>query len=414
MDFIATHTATLLQRRLKGLVMLGLSMAIALGTPLARADVFELADGGRVAGQLLNPDESPRTSYVIGLAAGGQITLAADQVKRRVSQSPVELEYERIRPDYPDTVKGQWAMAEWCRERFLASQREVHLRRVIELDPDHRAARAALGYGRLGGQWRTQEELMKSRGYVRYRGTWKSPQEIEAIKRREKQEELQRTWLANVRLYSGWLGGTRTEEARRAIEAIKDPEAVPALGKYLAEDQRRPAQRLYAAALARIGSDEAIEQLAMHAIDNPDEDVRLTCLDHLKGQKRPGVVAYFCRRLGDANNVIVNRAGYALGAMNDPAAIGPLIDALVTTHKFRLPRNQPGQTNATFGNVPGAGGLSVGSGPTTVRQSIRNPGVLDALIALCRDVNFQYDVSQWKAWHAAQAKQAPVDGRRGG
>lgn len=38
----------------------------------AAGDVFLLANGGRVEGQLANPDESPRKSYVIKLATGGR------------------------------------------------------------------------------------------------------------------------------------------------------------------------------------------------------------------------------------------------------------------------------------------------------------------------------------------------------
>ena len=78
-----------------------------------------------------------------------------------------------------DTAAAQWELAQWCREHKLSAEREVHLRRVIELDPDHVEARRALGYSKIDGQWTTQEEAMTKRGYVRYKGQWKTPQEVE-------------------------------------------------------------------------------------------------------------------------------------------------------------------------------------------------------------------------------------------
>ncbi|MBN2024540.1 MAG: HEAT repeat domain-containing protein [Pirellulales bacterium] len=383
------------------------------GVSAAVGDVFELVGGGRVVGDLLNPDESPRTTFEIQTASGGKVTLAADQVKRRVPQSPVQREYEQVRLAHPDTVEGQWAVAEWCRERILSAQRETHLRRIIELDPDHRGARAALGYSRIDGKWQTQDEVMRGRGLERYKGSWKTPQEIRAIQRREEKKEVQGKWLADVRRLSGWLGGSRTEEARQAIEAINDPMAVPALATHLREDRRRAAQALYAAALARIGSHDAVEALAISAIEDPDEEVRLTCLDHLKKARHPRVIEYFCGRLRDKNNVIVNRAARALREMNDASAVAPLIDALITAHKHKVTTGPPGQTSATFGNVPGGGGFTTGSKVTIVTEHVRNQAVLDALIALTGGVNFDFDVAAWKSWHASRSRPAPLDARRG-
>ena len=111
------------------------------------------------------------------------------------------------------------------------------------------------------------------------------------------------------------------------------------------------------------------------------EEVRLTCLDRLQTKKRPDVVAYFVGKLKDRkrNNEIVNLAGVALGRMKDPSAIGPLIDALVTVHKFKIAKpGGDGTTSSTFGSGPGGrsmgGGMSAGGGPTIIHQAIPQPG----------------------------------------
>jgi hypothetical protein len=100
--------------------------------------------------------------------------------------------------------------------------------------------------------------------------------------------------------------------------------------------------------------------------------------------------------------------------MKDPAAVGPLIDAIVTVHTFQIQKGQPGQTSASFskGGGGGGGGFTFGGGGVEiVKQSIQNRSVLDALVELT-GVSFNYDEKAWKKWYAAQKKPASLDARR--
>ena len=133
--------------------LLAILVLLSMLAPGASAEVFVLAGGGRLVGELVNRNESPRQKYVIRTADGATVTLDAAQVRKILPQRPEEAEYERIRPTYADTAAAQWELAEWCRQHKLLPQREVHLRRVIELDPEHVEARRALGYSRIDGQW---------------------------------------------------------------------------------------------------------------------------------------------------------------------------------------------------------------------------------------------------------------------
>ena len=104
----------------------------------------------------------------------------------------------------------------------------------------------------------------------------------------------------------------------------------------------------------------------------------------MQTKKRPEVVAYFVGKLRDKDNEVVNLAGVALGRMKDPSAIGPLIDALVTVHKFKIVKpGGDGAMSSTFGSGPGGrpggGGMSAGGGPQFFKQNIPNQAVLDAL-----------------------------------
>src|SRR4051794_26868631 len=86
---------------------------------LSRADIFLLDNGGEVRGELANKGQSPRKFYEIKASVGGTITLPAEKVKQVVHQSAAEMEYDRIRPGFPDTVEGQWKLSEWCRQKSL-------------------------------------------------------------------------------------------------------------------------------------------------------------------------------------------------------------------------------------------------------------------------------------------------------
>ena len=60
------------------------------GPSIAVADEFVLNNGGRIVGELLNPDESPRTKYIVKTDSGGVMTLSAAQVKEIHTKSDAE------------------------------------------------------------------------------------------------------------------------------------------------------------------------------------------------------------------------------------------------------------------------------------------------------------------------------------
>ena len=132
-----------MKRLAVGSTVIALTVIAALSAAgsAAVAEVFILSGGGRLAGELLNKDESPREKFIIKTGGGVRVTLRASQVKQMLHTQPEELEYEAIRRRFPDTVAGQWALAEWCRERRLATG--LRLRRLA-LTP---AVEEGVGFG---------------------------------------------------------------------------------------------------------------------------------------------------------------------------------------------------------------------------------------------------------------------------
>jgi hypothetical protein len=384
----------------------------AIAGPAGRAEVFVLENGGRVEGELLNRDEVPRRTYTVRVGAGGKVTLDAAEVREVIHVRPERAEYDRIRASYPDTIAGQWALAEWCRQQSLLDQRDVHLERVIELDPDHVKARRALGYSQVGGQWMRQDELMAKRGYVRYKGRWRTQQEIDLLEQRRETELAQKAWFQKLKRWRDWLTTDKALAARKNIAAIDDPDAVAALAAGLEDDPSVPVRLMFAETLGQIGTPAAVTALATAAIEDPVEEVRLTCLDQLEETKSPRAVAYFVYKLRSKDNRVVNLAGLALGRMEEPSAVGPLIDALVTKHKFKIVRGNPGSISTTFPTGgTGGGGLAMGGGPKIITRQLANQSVLDALVELT-GTNFDFDERAWKAWYATQRRPVEIDARR--
>ena len=393
-------------------------IAIILGLLLApagalRADLFVLSTGGNISGELVNRDESPRRSYVIRTPEGGQVTIHSDQIKQIIPQSAAELEYEKVRPTYPDTVQGQWELAQWCRERGLVKERKVHLERIVELDPNHLDARRALGHNNYDGVWMTLEQWKQKQGYVRYGGRWLLPQEVELAEKERSNELAAKEWMRSLSRLRGMLdqGGAKMAQAREEILEIDEPAAVPAIRAALKDEKVRAVKLLYIQALRQIGTPAAFKALVDLSLMDADEEVRLSCLDLLQEGDHPDAVSRYVAALKSKENYMVTRAAIGLRRLNDTSAIEPLINALMTTHRVKIAPANPGQMSSTFGSDGSIGFSAGGSKGTIQTQKVWNQPVLEALIQLTGQ-NFDFNIAAWKRWYAAQKTSGDIDFRR--
>ncbi len=376
------------------------------------ADVVVLTGGGRVQGTIVNRNESPRKNYVVKTGAG-EVTLDKSQVKEVITQLPEDLDYEKIRFTCADTVEAQWKLAEWCREKGLSTERAVHLERVVELDPNHKPARLALGYSHIDGRWVRREELMEERGYVRHKGKWMLPQDIEIQERKQQTEKAQKEWYVSLRRLRTQLGdrGPRAQAALDELRSLSDPAAVPAIADLFNGERSEQVQGLLIDALGRIKTDDAVRLLAEIALEVSNEDVRLAAVDYLKEIKSPSAVAYFTGALKNKENVKINRAGVALGELGDKRAIGPLIGALVSVHRDKYQQGGPNTFSPSFDSGGGVG-FGAGAKSVIVRRNVQNKGVHEGLAKLAGGPDFGYDERAWTHWYASQKKPAAVPGRR--
>ena len=378
---------------------------------------FRLKNQGTLRGRWLNRDQLPRTTYVIEPVKGGRVVLAREQVEKVVAVPAKLLEYERRREQCPDTVEGHLQLARWCLQNGLRAQRLAHLKRIIQLDPDHREARRGLGYvfDKRQEKWVLHEEMMLRRGFVKVGGRWMLPQEVQLREERRKRELAEKQWIRTVLRWHRMLDSPRRrQEAVRNFRSLKDPHAVRALGELIhPRKERRPWVRLLLVeALAGINSPGARALLAQVALFDPEEEVWLSAVERLAQQPDPQVVKMFIKHLKHPANPVINRAATALGALEDPSAIGPLIESLITVHTYRYRLPVP-EYRYSFGRSAAGSSFSgaTGSPERVERYVFRNEAVRNALIKLT-GVNFDYNLQAWQQWYAAHRRTQVVGNPR--
>ena len=381
----------------------------------AQADLFELTSGGQIEGELLNLKENPRISYVVKTEAG-QITLPRATVKQVIEKSEAEKDYEAKLPQLKNTVEDHLDMADWCRDNRLEEKRVLHLQEIIRLKPDHAEARSGLGFSLYHGQWIIRDEWMKQQGYVRFRGRWMFNEDVAMLQRLEKVKDQEVTWLKQMKMWQSWLrkGGDRAVEAQKQISRIKDPLAGKILIELVEEEKNEKMKILLIEAMSNIKIGSVTFTLVKLAMEDGSASVRDQATIALENREHQVAVSYLVRQLGSHLNLNVNRSAVVLGRLKHPAATVPLMDALVTTHKYQVTKGgSPGQTSAGFGNG-GDGGMTFGTPKAKIiSQAHQNDAVLTALLNIVDgQANFRFDESSWKRWHASKKVPLDVDLRR--
>ncbi len=397
-----------MQRSASKLVQVTLAAALCAWAAAAHGAVFVLNNGGRVEGQLLNPDQQPRQTYVVRTPSGGTVTLWLDQVDQVLTVSEDLQWYRDALPKVAATVDDHWAMAEACKQRGLKTQREFHLNEILKLDPEHQEAHYGLGHSKVDGRWVDADDWMRSRGYVRYRGAWRIPQDVALEQAFEKYSNRSKEWQRKVKSWRTMIAKRRgkEQEAIDAIKAIEDPMAATALIDVL-EDERAPRQlrRLCVEVLGRLRTPTAVAAFVRIAIEDPDAHIREACLDQLVEFGTPAAVRGFEQLLESPDNRKVNRAALCLGELQAEEAAIALIEALHTEHKFKIQTGGgPGQMNLGFGGGAGGSGNTFGAGgrPKIITRTLQNEGVLNALVSIFPGINFGYDKAAWKKWYTEQ------------
>jgi hypothetical protein len=277
----------------------------------------------------------------------------------------------------------------------------------------------------VGTRWLSRDDLMVQRGLVFFEGKYRTPQDIAIRQRNDVAGDGEADWHGKVRLWRSWLNNRREErvaEAEANFASLDDPQATPALVKLLDDEENDWAFDIMLATLGRLDDPLAIETLVSYSLEyeHPHKpraaEVRADCLDYLVNGARPVSILPYVQALKSADNIIVNRAGTALGRLGNPAAISPLIDALVTRHKYQIVPGgggAPGDITAGFDPSGSSGGLSMGGNrPQIIQRDRENLYVLRALSKLSGGQSFDFDEQAWRHWYVDLQMRQHANARR--
>ncbi len=399
---------------------------------LATADLVKLINGGELRGKIIASNDS-KQKIRIETMTGATVVVDRSNVQFVTPRSLAVEEYETKSRCLEETADAHWDLAEWCRQRGLAKQREMHLRRVTELAPDHEKAQSILGRVWHQGGWIDRDELMASQGYVKYKNKYITPQELEVIENTKDELDRERSWFQKIRLWHGWLDGqheNRRSQAMTSLNSVDDPNAAPAIMKFLATDSRTPIRELAVSILVKISGSKSITGLVKLALFDEAPEIRTSALNGIGNAHYERAQKAFVTALKNESNTVVCRAAMALGQIGDKEAVKPLIEALVTVHQYQVAMDLPNNQTYSFSSdgsfssnspaVPPGVMAAVRTGQllppvfatpsdapappkktVTIRIEHYNADTLAALGKLTQQ-NFGYDKRTWQLWWAAE------------
>ncbi len=394
--------------------LLAFLLVMLLDMPgVLRGDVFILREGGKIEGEFLNPNETPRETYRIKTDRGMEITIDKKFIgpRRKTEEQEALTEYNAFAPFREDTIENHLEIAQWCSDQKLRKLSQRHLLQVLELDPDHAKARQLLRYERASdGSWTSREETLASRGFIRTAAGNRTQQQIdvEQIFQRRKEKEL--AWERKITALCNALPGD--PKAREEILAISDPTAVPALAAALPKSGSEVTRGLIIRTFSNIASRDAVMEIARWSLNTKEiEEVRRTCMDEIKKHPSalPLLTGFYIGQLHpDRPVTTINAAAFALAELDIKTAVPDLVKVLVTHHSETRTVQAGGPSFDRSGNA----GLGWGQRQETRHWDSANQGVLSALIRLTGQ-NFHFDQNAWMNWLLKARQTKSFNGRRG-
>lgn len=397
-----------------------------------RADMIKLKNGGELRGELRR-DGNVLTDPVVDIKTiyGSRVRVERTDIEFLTTRSQKVERYETRLRRTPQTVSDLWDLAEWCRTNGMMTERNDNLNQILELDPDHEPAHKALKHVRRDGQWMTRDEWKRSQGYVKHRGRYITTQELELIEKTSAERERESKWYKKVKVWHARLRDNSPQKRQTALDNLRDidtDDAVAAVAYHLHNDNDRNVRLLMVELLAKLPGKKPIKPLVEQSLQDVELEIRRTSLESIPQDRAELAMAYYIQALRNSYNRTVQRAAAALASFGDPRVAPYLIEALVTTHRYKVRvRDNSGRVsfNANGGFSQNGSGLPpevelrlrAGQYPNgviidrsneiqitkvvNVTRQHQNAEVLKALQTLTEQ-SFGYDQRTWRLWWTSQ------------
>jgi len=226
-----------------------------------------------------------------------------------------------------EDADAHYRLALWCTENGLDAEAQLQYRAVVTIDPDHRAARRALGFEQVAGRWVKGKEAMQAKGFKEFEGRWVTPEEYalyakdeiaakaERDARKAGDEALKRTWNADPAVRA---------RAMAEIERLDEKYQLRPLSIASRVDRKDVRMRAIAG-LGALNDKAALPALYKRAIFDTDDEVRHAAVEAIKATDAEGKIGPFVKALGSAFAPVRVNAANALGTLGDAGAVGPLV-----------------------------------------------------------------------------------------
>lgn len=402
---------------MRNIAAIGVVFSLALSsfaTP-AHADTVEISGGGHLDGRVKRTPDF----VVVEVDDEIQVALPASRV-RSVVMSDDLAEYRRNAAKAGDDAELHYQLAIWCVTANNVPGRadyykRFHMRRAIELDPEHAKARGSLGYKKVGNRWVTRTDLMHDRGMISVGGKQVLPEAYSIDEANDAAEVASKLWIKDVNRLVGIAqkNSSKSAEAYASLEAIDDPLAAAAIAGQLKDSRGKQTQsqamrKLWVQLLSKFQNGTSVRALVLAGVDEPDPTIREMALTSLQAYGSSSAVSTYTPMLRSNEHRIVNLAAEALSYFPDPEQAMDYVNALVTTKKTLTPAGAG--VNVGFGD--NGGGLTTGSKPTQLNDTRNNPAVLGLLRTIEPEVDFGYDEEKWRDYFASKKTAYSGDLRR--
>jgi hypothetical protein len=304
-----------------------LSLAFLLAVfPASRAgsDVVTTAGGVAIEGKA----ERAADGSVVVSTEAGPVRLSREEVASVVpGDGPRTKAVRALRDTDVADAPANYRLALSFSAQGLSDLARRAYERVVDADPDHPAARRALGYEKVDGTWIAASEARKRSGLVLYRGEWLLPAEVRA-RAREKRvldaESVRAEGLVEaMRTVARSRGGLR-EAAMRRVEPAVHERRVEAATSLLVD--RDPVVRRWATGeLASLGDQSALRPLVAVAVRDRVPEVREAAVKAAASFGVDEIAVPLVRALGSEHPGIVANAAAALGTLGDRRTVGYLV-----------------------------------------------------------------------------------------
>jgi len=161
----------------------------------ATADELHLKDGQVLSGRVFEDGDR----YTVVDRDGKHAVKKADVTELVRKRSFMDEFDDRLQQLPADDAEAIFEFGRWLEENEWASRAKLAYAEVLDLDPDHKGARRALGYSLYEGSWVSPEEMNRRKGLVEFEGRWYTKHDLEELKRQIDGDEKLRQALTERR-----------------------------------------------------------------------------------------------------------------------------------------------------------------------------------------------------------------------